>query len=150
MHSSNGAALCCWSNETWATMVKMNNGWWDGLTRPHLLRTWVGHQCWPLSGAHRPLKMTILPDCSCCLEIEQLLRDIYVFVFPAFYCKRRTTDNKAQGVSGVPRTKALRPSALAWLSQSLASVAADWNAEWYGMSSGDPPHPADRETAGQL
>lgn len=59
-------------------------------------------------------------------------------------------DDKAEGVSGVPWTKALWPSALAWLSQSLALLTAEWNVEWNSMSSRDLLPVAKRGAVGQL
>lgn len=84
------------------------------------------------------------------LQIRQLLHAIYLFIFPTFYSSAMVMDDKAHGVSGVPRTKALWPSALAWLCQSLALLTAEWNGEWYSMPSRELPHVANRDAAGEL
>lgn len=45
--------------------------------------------------------------------------------FPSFYSSAMVMDDKAHGVSGVPWTKALWPSAMAWLCQSPALLTAE-------------------------
>lgn len=77
------------------------------------------------------LKMAISHDCSF-IYIDRLSHTSIPSIC-LFSSSAVGMDDKAQGVSGVPRTKALWPSAMAWLCQSLALLTAEWLVEWYNI-----------------
>lgn len=142
--------LWCWDSETMRYDAKKRKA---GLGS-HLLHTWTGRQCWPLSGSHLRFKN----DHSAWLQMgffffyrsgNSSVPSICLF-FPTFYSSAMVMDDKAQGVSGVPWTKVLWPSALAWLCQSLALLTAEWNVQWYSTSSRGLPYVANREATGEL
>lgn len=77
-------------------------------------------------------KMTILLDC--CFFTDQCSLSVY-FPYSTFYSGAMVMDDKAQGVPGAPWTKTFMAIFSGVIVSSLTLLTADWNAEWYSMSS---------------
>lgn len=130
--------LWCWDNETMKYDAEERKGAFPSashMDRSSMLTSfWLAfkndHSAWLQLFFYRSGNFSVPSIC--------------LFSLP-FYSSAMVMDDKAQGVSGVPWTKTLWPSALAWLCQSRALLTAEWNVEWFTVSSRDQPHVAKKK-----